>query len=185
VCSGKTNQTTSSVLNKAGKKGEVLLAKYLEGLGYECYSSPDRYFPEWDIKAITPQGKTVLIEVKMDVTGMFLKNKRGFNFYIEMFNTKAMCPSGIFKSKAEKYAYFFLMPNNEYHLYVFNTRELRNLCCEETKMPITGNTIEQNACGWLVPNDSLVVLNHTLIKFDRDGNVYNTRNHTVNSHYSG
>lgn len=185
MCSGKTNQTTSNVLNKAGKKGEVLLVKYLQGLGYECYSSPDRYFPEWDIKAITPTGNVVLIEVKTDVTGMFLKNRRGFNFYIEMFNTKAMCPSGIFKSKAEKYAYFFLMPDNTFHLYVFETRELRNFLCENTKTPITGNTIEHNACGWLLSNTELPNMNHTHITFDRDDNCINTRNHTVNSHYSG
>lgn len=180
----KMNQTTSSVLNKNGKIGEALLTKHLTQLGYECFSAPPRRFSDWDIRADKPDGTTTFIEVKTDVTGMFLKNRRGFNFYIEMFNTKQSEPSGIFKSKANKYAYFFLMPNNAYDCYVFDTRELRNYLCENPQVPVTGNTIEGNAAGWLLPNTDLPKLNHTILHFDRDGNYDNIRSYTTHSNYT-
>lgn len=164
------------MLNKAGKKGEALLTKYLTYLGCECFSAPPKRFYDWDIKAITPDQRTILIEVKTDVTGMFLKNKKGFNFYIEMFNTKQFEPSGIFRTKSEKYAYFFLMPNNTYRLYLFNTRTLRNFLCEGVDIPVTGNSVEGNAAGWLLPNTMLPQISHTLIYLDSDGNYLDTDN---------
>ena len=175
---------TSNVLNKNGEKGEALLANYLTRLGYECFSAPPKRFPDWDIKAITPEGRTVLIEVKLDVTGMFLRNKNGFNFYIEMFNTKQFEPSGIFKTKSDKYAYFFLMPDNTYRLYVFKTRELRNFLCENVDIPTTGNSVEGNAAGWLLPNTSLPKINHTLIKLDREGEYVDSLDYYISNDYS-
>ena len=173
------------MLNKNGVKGEALLSSYLTKLGYECFSAPPRRFPDWDIKAITPDGKTVLVEVKLDVIGMFLKNIKEFNFYIEMFNTKQFEPSGIFKTKSDKYAYFFLMPDNTYRLYIFNTRELRNFLCENVTIPTTGNSIEGNAAGWLLPNTSLPQINHTLIILDKQGNYVNSNAHYNNNDYIG
>ena len=162
----------ASMLNPDGEIGEALIFKYLTDLGYKCFSAPSKYFPDYDIKAVKPDGSEVLFEVKLDRIGLRTNTKKYYNLYIECFNTKKMYPSGIFNSKSDYYAYIFRTKVDDFIAYIFDTRNLRNYLCEsDLKIAPNNKTGEKNAVGWLLPINSLTSNNmsYKIEYFDKDG----------------
>lgn len=154
------------------------MSKYLTNLGYKCFSAPPKYHPQWDIQAVKPDGTKIHFEVKMDMIGMFLNARSGFNFYIECFNTKQKKPSGIFYSRAEYYAYLFLTRQKDYVLYTMKTRSLRNFLCEsDCKVVDNKKTGEHNAVGWLMSIHDLKSsgIHYRTEYFDSEGVCRNPR----------
>ena len=119
---------------KFGQYYERLLTRIIKNDGYEFCNNKD-----YDVKMVE-NGKEQIYEVKTDR----FTNKTN-NICIEFeCNNK---PSGITSTKANRYAYFVLKPDDKYDLYIIPTKSIlkrirkemykRIICCGDNKMSKT------------------------------------------------
>ena len=142
-----------------GDLGEGLVHSYLASAGWDTESAPNRYFPDWDIKA-TKLGREVTIEVKYDKSAYMWAKRRGTpehpNLYIEFRSTKREANTGIRASKADYY--FYIMKTGKKHIaYVFDRAKL--LTHLETGVyKVVNNSAkgDNNAEGWIPPLHELL-----------------------------